>query len=80
MNLSAFLIFNLSVHHLKLLEGAGYPKPKRQTQKESLVRGLTRFVEIGRFCSFAAFSILDNVSVICSTIFGDSTRVSEEII
>ena len=38
MNLSAFLIFNLSVHHLKLFDGAGYPNPKRQTQTHRTIQ------------------------------------------
>ena len=79
MNRSAFLILRRSVHHLNRLLGAGNPLPSRQTQKLSSIFGLTRLVEMGRDPSPAADSIISRADVICWTIFGDSTRVSEDI-
>ena len=51
-----------------------------ETQKESLISGLTKFVDICNACFFAASSILSKVFVICSTILGDSTKVSDDMI
>jgi len=79
MNLSAFEILSISVHHLNNEVGAGYPKPSSRTQKVSLVGGLRRFVSIGKPMFFAAFSILSRFRVILSAICGASTRVLEEI-
>jgi len=70
MNLSAFRIFNLSVHHLNKFVGAGYPSPSKQTQNVSSVFGLRRFVDTGRRLSFAAAYMLLKVVVILETIFG----------
>ena len=76
MNLSAFLIFSLSVHHLKELDGAGYPLPNRQTQNVSSRSGFTISVLIGSpaFSPYSSMFLSDFESR--STIFGDSTSVS----
>ena len=55
MNLSAFEILSMSVHHLNNEVGAGYPKPSSRTQKVSEVGGLSRFVSRGRPIFLAAF-------------------------
>ena len=51
------LIFNLSVHHLKPLLGAGYPFPIRFTQNLSLSSGLIRFGLMGTSDDLAVSSL-----------------------
>ena len=79
MKRSALRILSLSVHHRNRLLGAGNPLPSRHTQKLSSTFGRTRLVDMGSDDSSAARSMLCSVSVICCTIFGDSTSVSEDI-
>ena len=69
----------MSVHHLNIGVGAGYPRPKSLTQNVSDNFGLKRLVEIGRRVSFATFSILSKLPIILSEICGDSTKVSDEM-
>ena len=79
MKRSALLILSMSVHHLNMAVGAGYPSPNILTQNVSDVGGLRRFVPIGRSAFFAAFSMLSKLFVIHCAICGDSTSVSDEM-
>ena len=79
MKRSAFLIFRRSVHQRNTRLGAGYPLPSRHTQNVSSSTGRTRLVDTGSPDFSAAPSIMRSVSVMRSTIFGDSTSVSDDM-
>ena len=73
------LIFIRSVHHRNRVDGAGYPRPRRLTQKVSDTSGTTLWASKGSPNSFAARFAASRLRSLQSTPTGISMSGSDEM-